>query len=437
MDLRKDLAPLLTTALMTASLMGAPAVLAAQSDPDGVARALEQLNRRLESLEKQNQQLTQQVEELARQNETLRREPAPARSEAPVQQVASAAAPAQSNDWASHIRLGGDLRFRHDNIDNSALPTDRARDTVRARINAAIQVNESIKGEIGFASGGRDPRGGSSTLGAASSRKEIGLDLAYLSWRPIEEVAMTAGKMREPYVRPGRSMFLDNEIRPEGVAVNYKDSRGIFGNAFNFWLEERELQGDSMLRGGQIGWDGAVNGTKLKFGGGYYDYQGVQGRAPGFGNGLVNEFGNTLIGAGPAARYAYDYNIGQLFAEATFPLAGIPLNLFADYARNFAADNDLDTAYSVGLLVGKAGNPGQWEAGVLSQSVKKDALFGHWTDSDFAGGVTDNSGYAYRVAWMAMQNLLLNVTYLDTRYNVDVGSQAAYDRWQLDFNVSF
>ena len=142
MHLRKDLAPLLTTAVMTASLMGAPAVLAAESNPDAVARALEQLNRRLESLEKQNQQLAGQVEELTRQNETLRREPVQARSEVPVQQVAPAAAPARSNDWASNIRLGGDLRFRHENIDNSASPTERTRETVRARINAAIHYME-------------------------------------------------------------------------------------------------------------------------------------------------------------------------------------------------------------------------------------------------------------------------------------------------------
>ena len=74
---------------------------------------------------------------------------------------------------------------------------------------------------------------------------------------------------------------------------------------------------------------------------------------------------------------------------------------------------------------------------MLTQKVEKDALFGQWTDSDFAGGVTDNSGYVYRVAWMAMKNLLLNVTYLDAKYHVDVGQQATYDRWQLDFNVAF
>ena len=40
-------------------------------------------------------------------------------------------------------------------------------------------------------------------------------------------------------------------------------------------------------------------------------------------------------------------------------------------------------------------------------------------------------------AYMAMKNVLLNVTYYDTRYNVDVGDETDYDRWQLDFNFTF
>ena len=425
-----------------AMLFATVPVVNAAADPDALAKALDQVNRRLDELERQNQQLTNRVDELTKQNESLRATTAaPAAAPtaaAPAAQVAKAEAPKAkpADEWASRIKLGGDFRYRTESIDNSLLPADRNRDTVRARMSAAIKINDSIKGEVGIGTG-TDPRGGSLTLGEASSRKYIGLDLAYMSWRPIDELTLTAGKMREPYVRPGRSQFFDNEIRPEGLALNYKDSRGLFGNAFDFWLEERALISDSKLRGGQIGWDGELGAAKLKVGAGYYDYDNVQGRFPGFGNSIVSEFGNTIIGTGAAARFAYDYNIGQLFAETTFPVAGIPLNLFADYGHNFEADNGLDTAYSFGFLIGKANKPGQWEAGVLTQKVEKDALFAQWTDSDYGSGVTDNDGYAWRLAWMAMQNVLLNVTYYDTQYNVDVGTEQDYDRWQLDFNFTF
>ena len=411
----------------------------AAADTDALAQALDRVNQRLDQLEQQNRQLNERVEELTRQNQSLRANAqAPAvRPAAPVSQAsAPAVAVAPRDEWESRIRLGGDFRFRHEQVENGSSPA-RPRESVRARVSASIKLSDDLKGEVGIGSGGRDPRGGAAVLGEASSRKEIGLDLAYMSWRATEQLTVTAGKMREPYLRPGRSQFIDNEIRPEGVAFNYRDKHGLFGSAFNFWLEERSTAPDSMLRGGQFGWDGAFGNVSLKAGAGYYDYDNVQGRNPNFGNAVVNQFGNTILGTGASAVYAYDYNIGQLFADLTLPIGSVPLNLFADYGHNFDADNGLDTAYSFGFLVGKANVPGRWEAGLMTQKIEKDALFGQWTDSDYGSGVTDNDGYAWRLAWMAMKNLVIDGTYYDTRYNVDVGTQTDYDRWQLNFIFTF
>ena len=129
--------------------------------------------------------------------------------------------------------------------------------------------------------------------------------------------------------------------------------------------------------------------------------------------------------------------VGELSAEATLKTADIPVNVFVDYAHNFAPDDGLTDAYNVGVLIGKANAPGRWEFGVLHQVVEKDALFGQWIDSDFGGGVTDNAGQFYRVAWMPLQRVVLNLNYYDTSYNVDVGNETDYDRWQLDFNFTF
>jgi hypothetical protein len=350
-------------------------------------------------------------------------------------------APASSTpanvDWLSRVRIAGDFRYRHENIDDEHAPEDRTRETIRARIAAALQFTETIDGEIGIATGGSDPRGGSATLGAASSRKPIGLDLGYVRWRPRADLAVIGGKMRQPFVRPGLSAFIDNEIRPEGIAVTYDGPNGVFASAFDYWLEERSTAGDSKLVGGQLGWAGGNDAFRIKLGAGYYDFGNIEGESPDFADGLVNEFGNSVTDSGGNAVYAFDYDIGQLFADATFDIAGVPLNAFVDYAHNFAADNDLTDAYNVGVLIGKADAPGRWEVGVLRQAVEKDALFGHWIDSDFAGGVTDNSGQLYRVAWMPLKRVVLNVTYLDTVYNVDAGDESDYDRWQLDFNFTF
>jgi hypothetical protein len=408
----------------------------AQSDD-----VMAQVMRRLEQLERRNEELTRELEALKQQDAAPASASASANtsvSAAGATTPAASSAPAPSPDaWASRIQFKGDFRYRHESIDNGAATDERTRDTIRARFGAAIKVNEQIDGEIAIASGGRDPRGASAVLGAGSSRKDIGLDLAYMAWRPLEGVALTAGKMRQPFERPTLNAFIDNEIRPEGLALSLEHASGFFGSAFHYWLEERPEGADSKLSGVQAGWSHRFEPLQLTAAASYFDYGGVQGRFPGFGDGVVGAFGNTTVGAGLDARYVYDYDIAEAYVEGATRIAGFPLALFADYARNAAADNGLDAAWSAGALFGKANQPGRWEIGVMLQDVDKDALFGHWIDSDFAGGVADNRGQVYRVAWMALRNLLLNVTYLDTRYNVDQGVEADYDRWQLDFNFAF
>jgi hypothetical protein len=421
---------------------------------------------RLEMLETQNREFSRQIAALERQNASLQTAlttgpesasgtvagatggaatsatippPTTAVPAAPVPAADSTGKAATSAaqtalEWASRVRIAGDLRYRHENIDDGSQPEDRSRETVRARIAAAIQFMDSIDGEIGISTGASDPRGGSATLGAAGSRKPLGLDVAYARWRATDELAVIAGKMRQPFVRPGMSLFVDNEIRPEGVAATYGGKSGIFGSAFNYWLEERPTDVDSTMLGGQLGWAANTDALKLKIGAGYYDLHNIKGEDPDFGDGVVSAFGNSVTDAG---LYAYDYDIGQLFADATFFIGELPVNAFADYAHNFRADNGLDDAFGVGVLVGKASAPGRWEFGVMHQAVDKDALYGHWFDSDFAGGVTDSTGQFYRLAYMPVQRVLLNVGYYDTAFNVDVGDETDYDRWQLDFNFLF
>ncbi|MDY0065288.1 MAG: putative porin [Steroidobacteraceae bacterium] len=393
-------------------------------------QALQEILLRLDALERRNEQLTQRVEELTRQNEALRAGSAEQTAAEPPKAAMAAAGDAV----ASRIGFNGDLRYRHEQIDDESLDRVRTRATLRARFGATIAVTDSVDAEIAIATGGRNPRSASATLGAASSRKDIGLDLGYVRWRATDELAFTVGKMREPYVRPGVSTFFDNEIRPEGAAVHYNGPNGVFGSAFHFWLEERSVQGDSMLSGGQLGWSGKLGMWNLKAGAGYYDYGSVRGRAVGFGGGLVNQAGNSVIASGGDLLYAYDYDIGQLFAEGAFAVAGLPVTLFVDYAENFAADNGLDTAWNAGVRLGRANAPGRWEAVVFQQRMEKDALFGQWIDSSFAGGVTDNEGRVYRLTWAPVRDVRANLTYFDTRYNVDVGSDADYDRWRIDFN---
>ncbi|MGH8189707.1 MAG: putative porin [Steroidobacteraceae bacterium] len=430
--------PQLPTLILGLLLQTSIAYAQADTPGDMPDPMLQQILQRLEALEAQNAQLQRQVDALLQQNAALREQPARvADAGAAAPSTPSAQPPAPSPDeWASRIRFKGDLRFRRESTDNEIALEERTREGVRARFGAQIKVNDKVEGEVALGTGGGNPRGGSATLGGGTSRKDFDLDLAYMSWRALDDLTVTAGKMRQPFFRPGFSGFIDNEIRPEGVALAYEGPHGLFGSAFRYWLEERAQAPDSMLTGAQAGWRAPAGDLKLVLGLGYYDYGSVRGQPSRFGNGVMNELGNTVIGTGADARYVYDYDIAQAFTEAGFAVGSVPLTIFADYARNIAADDGLDAAYNVGVAVGKANAVGRWELGVMTQRVEKDALFAQWIDSDFGGGLADNRGEAYRFGWMLLKNLLLNVTYYDTQYDVEA-EPLHYRHWQLDFNFTF
>jgi Putative porin len=408
--------------------------LHAADAPSRVADAtLEAVLQRLDALEAHNASLQRQVAALVAQNTMFREQQAP-----PVEAAASSspAHDAASDEWASRIRFKGDFRFRRESTDNEADAVDRTREGIRARFGAQIGVNDSLEGEIALGTGGANPRGGSATLGGGSSRKDFDLDLAYISWHARDDLTLTFGKMRQPFFRPGFSAFIDNEIRPEGIALAYGGAHGVFGSAFRYWIEERPQAGDSMLTGAQIGWRVSAGPTRLVLGMGYYDYSAVRGQLSRFANGVMNEFGNSVTGSGTTARYISDYDVAQAFGELSFNPGKVPFSLFADYAYNSAADRARDRAHNFGVIIGKADAIGRWELGALTQRVEKDALFAQWLDSDFGAGFADHRGEAYRFGWMLLKNTLLNLTYYDTQYLIATGP-LHYRHWQLDLNFTF
>ena len=116
----------------------------------------------------------------------------------------------------------------------------------------------------------------------------------------------------------------------------------------------------------------------------------------------ANAFGNTVTSDPRVCRHtgittclANDYSIAQVIGELGTSLAGQPLTLFVDVARNASAERtgatpqDLDTAYGVGVTFGRVTGARSWEVGYLYQEVEKDALFAQWIDSDFGAGATD------------------------------------------------
>jgi len=231
-------------------------------------------------------------------------------------------------------------------------------------------------------------------------------------------------------VRPGLSLFYDNDFNPEGAAVIF--NRGIlFGSAFGNWLSESGGGDDGYFYGAQLG-------VRIPFGD-------ASNFAVAATYNTVDDPGGTDIlylgssnGNSTAAdgSLLYDFDIWEAQAELNLTLGKLPLQAYIDYAQNTDPD-DLNEAYSVGFLLGKASNDRTWEFGAAYQSIEKDALFGQFVDSDFGAGKTDADGWIFKVGYVPVKNWTLNGTYFVNKIGVDAGNDVDYDRLQLDLNYKF
>jgi Skp family chaperone for outer membrane proteins len=458
---------LLTTTLVTA-LLAAPVTSfgAAATDTDiaELRRALQQVTQRLDALEQQNQALKTQNDQLTAKNQELetRGKALEETNDRQTDALAQVSAKAKSAEWASRVTWKGDFRYRHENVDPEEAVNDQTRERIRARFGLTAKINDTINATLQLATNGsnNDPRSTNQTLGQGFDRKGVSFDLAYVDWAPAAGLNIQLGKMPWPFTRV-TDFFVDNDINPEGGQVKYTHG-GFYGSVYGYSLSELATQSDSNVFGAQLGWKGDLGPVKFQGAVMYYDVGAVQNEvvsiiAPSAANPAVctaalnNAFfagsanGNSTFNNGDnCSRLREDFDVYTVNGQAEFALGRIPLVVFAEYGENTAAD-DLNSAYAAGFIFGRAANPGQWEFGYAYQKTEKDALFGQFIDSDFAGGITDSDGSVFKIVWAPGKNWTLNGTYfLNTRF-LDVPTTVAgvkrtdldYNRYQLDFNVKF
>jgi hypothetical protein len=356
-------------------------------------------------------------------------------------QLAQAVAKDKGVDWASKVKWKGDLRYRHEMIDEETRD-ERTRQRIRARFGLDAKVSDELLVGLQIATGDPlDPRSTNSTLGDSNQRDQVQLDLAYVDWKAFADGTVTAGKQKYPWYRPGASLFYDGDINPEGVAVKWGGKTGPFASAWGYWLSEVSAGADANLFGAQLGW---VTDFGLTLAASYHDYGAIEGSSLVF---LEYPAGNTTYNGDSACNlpapttgaircYVNDYNVFGLSAEYAMQAGSYPLSLWADYLNNEAAD-DLNSGYALGVRLGKASDPGSWEVGLLYQDVEADAQWGGFIDSDFAGGATQGKGLQFKGAWVPVKNTSINLTLFDNTRNYDLSSERDYQRLQLDFNMKF
>jgi hypothetical protein len=422
---------LLAAALAAALSLGSAANAATNDELAQIRSQLQNLLQRVDKLEAENDTLKAENVELKSQTEQVRQQ---------VSLAADAPAPAvKAADWPNRITIKGDARYRHQQTDDESASATREEDLLRARLSVEGKVNDRITAAIGVATSSApgNPRGANVQLDGAFSRKSLYLDLAYVDWNIGGDAHLIAGKMKTPFARPGQSLFWDNDINPEGLAVTYS-AGSLFGSAWSYWIEENAQTGtasttatstDTKMYGLQLGNRFDIGSNNLTVAASYYDLAAAVGRRP-FYNGASN--GNSLTATG---GLAYDFQVLGLMAEYNTRLGAMPLQVWTDFAKNL--DAEFDTAFTMGTLIGKASNPGTWELGLAYQLLEKDALFAQHIDSDFGGGLSDAEGWVLRTGYAPLRNWVLNATYFRNANNREVGTEYDFERLMLDFNARF
>ncbi len=99
--------------------------------------------------------------------------------------------------------------------------------------------------------------------------------------------------------------------------------------------------------------------------------------------------------------------------------------------------DDNDTGWVAGVQLGEAKGKGSWQLGYAWQALEADAVFAGLTDSDFAGGVTDNKGHRIQGSYALTDKWILGLTYLINESLVDTGPGLDYNRFQLDMSFKY
>ena len=237
------------------------------------------------------------------------------------------AAPNTFPDWASRISFDGDIRLRDEsryysgnnsneivdfaklnnngpydvnpNSSTSLPPLLNTREDrenlfrLRARLGMKAVISEEWTAGIRIGTGSdNNPVSTTQNLGGGFAKKDIWLDQGYLTWKPMDELTLTGGRLAKPVM--STHMPYSNDLNFDGVAAifDHKLNRdwGVFGTVGAFPVDytndtsssngfDKEESDNKWLYGAQLGAKWAINSNnRLKGALAYYRFDDIQGQ---------------------------------------------------------------------------------------------------------------------------------------------------------------
>jgi len=330
-------------------------------------------------------------------------------------------AKAQPN-WTNKIKLKGDFRYRYEYKEKDGV-TDKNRHRLRARLGAYADVNDQVKAGIRIASGSDEsPTSTNQTLGDYSNKKEIWIDLAYLTYSPaaVDGLSATFGKMKQPWESVSDLIF-DTDVNPEGISASYETAVNQISlmSHFGYHIMDEKTGDDVELISAQIASIAKVaDSIKLTAGVGMFFYNNIEGSASPF----PAKDKNSLT----AGNYTYGYEIVDGFAKIDFEAGDVKLNLFGELLNNTASGVSENTAW----IIGGGAKYKKLSLAYNYRDLEKDAILDYLDDGDFGG--PGGKGHKIKAKYKLLKNWSAGVTY----FRVENGS-TDIDLLQTDLAVKF
>ncbi|MFT3831308.1 MAG: putative porin [Opitutaceae bacterium] len=334
---------------------------------------------------------------------------------------------------ATHLtefKIGGDVRLRHQyqetQAQNTGVTTDRTRERFRLRLNGDFQMQKGWS--AGFAlETASAADSGNQTLENGGDDYGIYLARAYVAWQPRNDLKFVGGKFRNPLYTT--DLVWDGDINPQGLSESYTVSLGgkdsIEFRALQSIMDDNNeattgrLGNDAWLFAQQAVFTKYFGATKLIAAPGYMAYSTSNM------SGLTNEtpFNGDTIGL----------SIGTFAGELEFANVGGEGNsvkLYWDSAYNFEAGTRVHKAYGlssatwnkdplawlvgVGYNHGSGKLAGDWGVKLDYRRIGIGSIDPNLSDSDFAFGNLNQSGFKASASYNLVDFCSLNVTYFLT-----------------------
>ncbi len=353
----------------------------------------------------------------------------------------------ESLKWIEKIKISGDLRYRHDHLDEQDSGGDWENGVDRERIRARLMIEAVINDEwntvLRLATGSdRSPISTNQDLEDAFSKKDIWLDLAYFDWHPAstEGLNVLGGRIQNPFYKVGKNELIwDGDLNPEGIAGQFSrplnDSDRLFVNGGGFWVDESSAGVDTSLWGAQTYVKHDLGNSDYLLGGAsYWDYGNLQGRTDLKSTwGSSDFFGNTSSGG----LYVSDYDLFEAFGEYGFKYSTMPIAVFGSWVRNVVASTDEDTGWLLGTKLNKAKEPGSWELSYDYRETDADAVVGGFTESDFLESTTNSKGHKVGFTYQWAKNLQSTLSYYQVEDTSSSTHNPDFRRLLADLNLKF